>query len=154
MNVSGVNAFNPATKGDFSRLDIQSTKNERSLPDAETITKVSSESDGVKVSISKEGRDALATNSGSVLHAQSSKSNAQIESAEKSDTPKKKIDELIESLKEKVEELKAQLQQLQNDKSEAGEKKRQALQSQIAVLSAQIMELTDQKLEQEKRENA
>ncbi|QFU21884.1 hypothetical protein FM038_006760 [Shewanella eurypsychrophilus] len=154
MNVVGINGFNPASNGDFSRLEVKTTTSNPPLSDTSVVTKTNSAEDGTKVSISKEGRDALASNSGSTLHAQSSQAKAQAEAvaAEESGSPAKKIDELIKALKEKIEELKAQLKLLESDKTEAGEKKRKDLQSQIAVISAQMMDLINQKMEQERKD--
>ena len=152
MNVIGINGYNPASTGDFSRLEVKTTKSHPPEADTSLIPKTGSTDDGTKVSISKEGKDALASNSGSALHAQSSQIKAQAEATEESDAPKKKIDELIKALKERVEELKVQLKLLENDKTEAGEKKRKDLGAQIAVLSAQITDLINQKIEQEIKE--
>ncbi|MEC4724172.1 hypothetical protein HWQ46_01230 [Shewanella sp. D64] len=152
MNVIGINGYNPASSGDFSRLEVKTTKSHTPEADTSLAPKTGSTDDGIKVSISKEGKDALASNSGSALHAQSFQIKAQAEATEESDAPKKKIDELIKALKERVEELKVQLKLLENDKTEAGEKKRKDLGAQIAVLSAQITDLINQKIEQEIKE--
>ncbi|WP_299787323.1 hypothetical protein [uncultured Shewanella sp.] len=137
----------PATQGISQAKVGSSTKAEAGA----SITQGSASAQGnAHVSISKEGRDALASETGGKLHAQASQ--AQAQSTEASDKPKKKIDELIEALKEKLEKLKEELKQLEGDKSEAGEKKRKALQNEIATLSAQITELTNRKLEEEKKE--
>jgi len=152
MNVSGMNLNNPPASPGISQAKVGFPKKMPAETGADISQGASSGQGDTRVSISKEGRDALSSDSGGKLHAQASQ--AQAQSAEASEKPKKKIDELIEALKEKVEKLKQELKELKGDKTEAGEKKRQALQSEIAVLSAQIADLTNQKLEQEKKEQA
>ncbi|RTR32762.1 FlxA-like family protein [Shewanella atlantica] len=152
MNVSGMNLNNTPASPGISQAKVGSSTKTQAEAEADLTKGVVSAQGDARVSISKEGRDALASDSGGKLHAQASQ--AQAQSAEASEKPKKKIDELIEALKEKVEKLKQELKELKGDKTEAGEKKRQALQSEIAVLSAQIADLTNQKLEQEKKEQA
>lgn len=152
MNVSGMNLNNPSSSGGISQAKVESSTKPLAESGSELLPVVASAQGDTRVSISKEGRDALSSDSGGKLHAQASQ--AQAQSAESSEKPKKKIDELIEAVKEKLEKLKEELKQLGNDKSEAGEKKRKALQSEIAVLTAQLMDLTNQKLEQEKKEQA
>lgn len=143
---------NPPASPGISQAKVGSSTKTEAEAGNNTTGGVASAQGDARVSISKEGRDALAAESGGKLHAQASQ--AQAQSAEASEKPKSKIDELIEALKEKVEKLKQELKELEGDKSEAGEKKRQALQSEIAVLSAQIADLTNQKLEQEKKDKA
>jgi len=152
MNVSGMNLNHPSSSGGIGQAKVESTTKTADQAGDDTSRVAAAGQGDTRVSISKEGRDALASESGGKLHAQASQVQAQ--SAEGSDKPKKKVDELIEALKEKIEKLKQELKELKGDKTEAGEKKRQALQSEIAVLSGQIAELTKQKLEQERKDKA
>ncbi|ABV37886.1 conserved hypothetical protein [Shewanella sediminis HAW-EB3] len=149
MNVSGMNLNNPPVSPGISQAKVESSTKTQAEAGSELSQGAVTSQGDTRVSISKEGRDALSSDSGGKLHAQ-----AQAQSAESSEKPKKKIDELIEAVKEKLEKLKEELKQLGNDKSEAGEKKRKALQSEISVLTAQLMDLTNQKMEQEKKEQA
>jgi|GEM_PF-3890194 len=150
MNVSGINSNNPAASGDFSQIKVESSTKPLAEAGSEPSQGATTGQGDTRVSISKEGRDALASDSGGKLHAQS----AEAQAAEASEKPKKKIDEMIEIVKEKLEKLQQELKELAGDKSEAGEKKRDALQSEIAVLTAQLMDLTNTKIELEKKEKA
>jgi len=150
MNVSGMNLNNPSSSGGISQAKVESSIKPLAEGGSEPSPVAASAQGDTRVSISKEGRDALSSDSGGTLHAQS----AEAQSAEGSEKPKKKIDEMIEIVKEKLEKLKQELKELAGDKSEAGEKKRDALESEIAVLTAQLMDLTNTKIEQERKEKA
>ena len=150
MNVSGMNLNNPPASPGISQAKVGFPTKMPAETGADISQGASSGQGDTRVSISKEGRDALSSDSGGTLHAQS----AEAQSAEGSEKPKKKIDEMIEIVKEKLEKLKQELKELAGDKSEAGEKKRDALESEIAVLTAQLMDLTNTKIEQERKEKA
>lgn len=150
MNVSGMNLNHPSTSGGISEAKVESSTKPLAEGGSEPSQGATSGQGDSRVSISKEGRDALASDSGGALHAQS----AEAQSAEASEKPKKKIDEMIEVVKEKLEKLKQELKELEGDKTEAGEKKRAALESEISVLAGQLTDLINEKLLQMKKEEA
>ncbi len=150
MNVSGMNLNNSSSSGGISQAKVESSTKPLAEGGSDPSQGATPAQGDSRVSISKEGRDALASESGSKLHAQS----AEAQSTEASEKPKKKIDEMIEAAKEKLEKLKQELKELAGDKSEAGEKKRDALESEIAVVTAQLMDLTNMKIELERKEQA
>ena len=150
MNVSGINLKTPSSSRGISQAKVESSTKPLAEGGGESSQGTTPGQGDARVSISKEGRDALASDSGSKLHAQS----VQSQSTEASEKPKKKIDEMIEAVKEKLEKLKQELKELVSDKSEAGEKKRDALESEIAVLTAQLTDLANTKIEQERKEKA
>ncbi len=124
---------------DYSRLSVSSKSPNNS------VDRVDSAADVVNVSL--KGRQMLATEIGSQLHA----SQNQLQSpkqTEESESEKDALTQLIEKLQQQVEKLEQQLQELQGERGEAADKQRQVIQSQITALLAQIAELTKQKTQQ------
>lgn len=149
MNVSGINASNPASSGDFSKLVIKETVNATNTEVGASNDAIAASPQSASVNISKEARDALAAESGGKLHGSSSAAGAS--ETQDSQEAKSPLEQLIKALKEKVKELREELKQLASDKSEKGEEKRQALKGQIAQLTGQINAMTEKMNEQAKK---
>ncbi|MGE6648737.1 hypothetical protein [Shewanella colwelliana] len=155
MNIDGINKQNIATRSGLSGLsELKVTAKQTNGLATPVVTTQSQQQEGTEsaasVSISAAGRKALASELGSTLHDKSALEKAKAQ-AEAEKTPKKPIDELLETLKEQVEKLKQALKALEGDKSEAAQKKREQIQTQITVLMGQISTLTIEKLKQDEQ---
>lgn len=152
MNIQGINqqSLGPTS---LSRLTVVAKDLVAVKETAASAVAVPSQ-ESSQVSISSEGRQALASELGGALHAKVNEMQ-ETQQAAASDKPHKpSLDELIEQRKEKIQELQQELKALANDKSDAAEKRRAQIRTEIAVLSAQIADLMEQKAENDKQSSA
>ncbi|GIU46826.1 hypothetical protein [Shewanella algidipiscicola] len=146
MNIQGINqqSLGPTS---LSRLTVVAKETA-----ASAVTVSSQESS--QISISSEGREALASELGGSLHAKVNEMQETQQAAASEKPHKPSLDELIEQRKEKIQELQQELKALANDKSDAAEKRRDQIRTEIAVLSAQIADLIKQKAENDKKSSS
>ncbi|CAM3906435.1 Atg14 domain-containing protein [Shewanella aquimarina] len=148
MNVLGINPLGAQSAGptDLSSIEVRSTNS----PQAPQVQNTQSQPVTDKVSLSEEGRQALADATGKALRNNDAAKAANAQKAEQEvDEGQSQIDKKIKELKQKLEELKLELQALQGDDSEAAKQARKQLQDQIAVLSNQLMSLLSAKEKQD-----
>ncbi|WP_110457045.1 hypothetical protein [Shewanella algidipiscicola] len=149
MNIQGINqqSLGPTS---LSRLTVVAKDLVAVKETAASAVAVPSQ-ESSQVSISSEGRQALASELGGALHAKVNEMQ-ETQQAAASDKPHKpSLDELIEQRKEKIQDLQQELKALAHDKSDAAEKRRAQIRTEIAVLSAQIADLMKQKAENDKK---
>ncbi len=93
------------------------------------------------VTISAEGKQALALDVGTSLGAQAGKSQA---TGENETDASSIIDKQIEQLEEQIEALEEELSKLESDNSERAEQEKKLLQQQMTQLNNQLLVLQDQ----------
>ncbi|QYJ86624.1 FlxA-like family protein [Shewanella mesophila] len=152
MNIQGINqqSLGPTS---LSRLTVVA-KDLVAVKETAASAVVASSQESSQVSISSEGRQALASELGGALHARVNEMQETQQAAASDKSHKPSLDELIEQRKEKIKALQQELKALANDKSETAEKRRAQIRTEIAVLSAQIADLMEQKAENEKQSSA
>jgi predicted RNase H-like nuclease (RuvC/YqgF family) len=94
------------------------------------------------VSISSQGKQALAASTGAALHQANPAGKASVTEAVDSDEGLSPIEKQIKDLKEKIKEFKEQLRELKGENSEEAVEQRKLIQQQIMILNGMIATLS------------